>query len=141
MTSDGRDEVPLADAAARFEQRARQLLLDSVESLPAQMRSRLTRARYAAASNRPSLASSLMRHWKPASAGALAAAVLAVVFLVGPQGENPAPSLLTNAAPEDLEMLTDSDAVQLGREGEVDYDFYEWAVQEAQGANAPSMGT
>ena len=140
MTSE-RDEVPLDEAAARFEQRARGLLLDSVESLPAQTRSRLTRARYAALSSRPSWSRSLSRHWMPAGAGALAAAVLAVVFLVGPHGENPAASVLANAAPEDIEMLADSDAVQLGREDDVDYDFYEWAVDEAKGANAPSMGT
>ena len=36
--------------ASDFEQRARQLLNDSVERLPAETRSRLTRARYAALS-------------------------------------------------------------------------------------------
>ncbi|MGA8706136.1 MAG: hypothetical protein WB646_04010 [Steroidobacteraceae bacterium] len=140
MTSD-RKQAPLDEVAVRFEQRARQLLLDSVASLPAQTRSRLTRARYAALSSRPSWSSSLMRHWMPAGASALAVAVLAVVFLVGPRGENPAANVLANATPEDIEMLADSDAVQLGREEDVDYDFYEWAVDEAKGANAPSMGT
>jgi len=140
MTSE-RQEGPLDEAAVRFEQCARRLLLDSVEALPAQTRSRLTRARYAALSSRPSWASSLTRHWMPAGAGALAAAVLAVAFLVGPHGENPAASVLANATPEDIEMLADTDAVQLGREDDVDYDFYEWAVDEAKGASAPSMGT
>jgi len=140
MTSE-REELPPEAAAVRFEQRTRQLLLDSVESLPAQTRSRLTRARYAALSSRPSWSGSLTRRWMPAGAGALAAAVLVVVFLVGPHGENPAANVLANATPEDIEMLADSDAVQLGREDDVDYDFYEWAVDEAKGANAPSMGT
>lgn len=139
MTSD-REQVPLDQATARFEQRVQQLLLESLEALPAQTRSRLTRARYAALSA-PSWPSSLRRHWVPAGAGVLTAAVLAVVFLVGPHAENPAANVLANAAPEDIEMLADSDAVQLGREGDVDYDFYEWAVDEAKGANAPSMGT
>ena len=44
-------------------------------------------------------------------------------------------------APEDLEMLADSDAVQLGREEDVDYDFYEWAASEAKGGSAPAVGT
>jgi hypothetical protein len=137
------DELPseLTGGAAEFERRARQLLSESVEALPAETRSRLTRARYAALSSRPSWPRSLARHWVPAGAGALAAAVLAVMFIVVPHGESPTANPLASAAPEDLEMLADSDAVQLGRDDDVDYDFYEWAVGEAKGANAPSLGT
>jgi hypothetical protein len=131
----------LTGGAAEFERRARQLLSESVEGLPAETRSRLTRARYAALSARRSWPRSLARHWLPAGAGALAAAVLAVMFIVVPQQESPTANPLASAAPEDLEMLADSDAVQLGRDDDVDYDFYEWAVGEAKGANAPSLGT
>jgi hypothetical protein len=138
--SDGFDDAPDAGAAA-FEQRARQLLRDSVEGLPAQTRSRLTRARHAALAARPSWYSGLVRGWVPAGAGALAAATLAVLFLVGPRGENPAANVLASAGPEDLEMLADSDAVQLGRHEDVDYEFYEWAASEAKGGSAPSVGT
>lgn len=127
--------------ASDFEQRARQLLNDSVERLPAETRSRLTRARYAALSSRPSRQRSFARRWAPAGAGALAAAVFAVLFIVVPRSESPAVNPLASAAPEDLEMLADSDGVQLGREQDVDYDFYEWAVSEAKGAGAPSVGT
>lgn len=127
--------------AAAFEQRARQLLLDSVEGLPAHTRSRLTRARHAALAVRPSWYSGALRRWAPAGAGALAAATLAVLFLVGPRGEGPAANVLASAGPEDLEMLADSDAVQLGRDDDVDYDFYEWAASEAKGGSAPSIGT
>jgi hypothetical protein len=127
--------------AAAFEQRARQLLRDSVESLPARTRSRLTRARHAALAARPSWYSGPLRRWVPAGAGALAAATLAVLFLVGPRTENPAANVLASAGPEDLEILADSDAVQLGREDDVDYDFYEWAASEAKGGSAPSIGT
>ena len=125
--------------ASDFEQRARQLLHESVERLPAETRSRLTRARYAALSSRPSWQRSFARRWAPA--GALAAAVFAVLFIVVPRSESPAVNPLASAAPEDLEMLADSDGVQLGREQDVDYDFYEWAVSEAKGAGAPSVGT
>jgi hypothetical protein len=134
--SDGLDE-----GAAAFEQRARQLLRDSVEGLPAHTRSRLTRARHAALAARPSWYSGSLLRWVPAGAGALAAATLAVLFLVGPRGENPAVNVLASAGPEDLEMLADSDAVQLGRDDDVDYDFYEWAASEAKGGSAPSIGT
>jgi hypothetical protein len=125
---------------SEFEQRARRLLNDSVERLPAETRSRLTQARYAALSSRPSWQRSLARRWAPAGAGALAAAVFALVFTV-PHGESPALNPLSSAAPEDLEMLADSDAVQIGGDQDVDYDFYEWAVSEAKGAGAPSVGT
>lgn len=130
----------LDERAAAFEQRARQLLRDSVEGLPAHTRSRLTRARHAALASPPSWYSGPLRRWLPAGAGALTAATLAVLFLVGPHGEGPV-NVLASAAPEDLEMLADSDAVQLGRDDDVDYDFYEWAVSEAKGGSAPSIGT
>jgi hypothetical protein len=133
------DELDAAGKA--FERRARELLMESVERLPAQTRSRLTRARHAALESRPSWSSGLVRRWVPAGAGAVAAATLAVLFLVTPHGEGPGVNPLANAAPEDLEMLADSDAVQLGRDADVDYDFYEWAVSEANGAGAPSVGT
>jgi len=94
--------------ASDFEQRARQLLHDSVERLPAETRSRLTRARYAALSSRPSWQRNLARRWVPAGAGALAAAVFAVLFIVVPRSESPAVNPLASAAPEDLEMLADS---------------------------------
>jgi hypothetical protein len=138
--SDGFSDA-LDEGTAAFEQRARQLLRDSVEGLPAHMRSRLTRARHAALAARPSWYSGPLRRWVPAGAGALAAATLAVLFLVGPRGENPAVNVLASAGPEDLEMLVDSDAVQLGRDADVDYDFYEWAASEAKGGSAPSIGT
>jgi len=131
----------LDEGAAAFEQRARQLLRESVEGLPAHTRSRLTRARHAALAARPSWYWGALRRWVPAGAGALAAASLAVLFLLGPRGENPAANVLASAGPEDLEMLVDSDAVQLGRDEDVDYDFYEWAASEAKGGSAPSVGT
>jgi hypothetical protein len=131
----------LDEGAAAFEQRARQLLRDSVEGLPAHTRSRLTRARHAALATRPSWYWGSLRRWLPAGAGALAAATLAVLFLVGPRGESPGSNVLASAGPEDLEMLADSDAVQLGRDEDVDYDFYEWAASEAKGGSAPAVGT
>ena len=138
--SDGFSDA-VDEATAVFEQRARQLLRDSVEGLPAHTRSRLTRARHAALAARPSWYSGPLRRWVPAGAGALAAATLGVLFLVGPRGESPAVNVLASAGPEDLEMLADSDAVQLGRDEDVDYDFYEWAASEAKGGSASSVGT
>jgi hypothetical protein len=141
--SDGFDDA-LDQGAAAFERRARELLRDSVEDLPAHTRSRLTRARHAALATRPPWYAGSLRRWVPAGAGALAAATLAVLFMVGPRGESPGANVLATAGPEDLEMLADSDAVQLvqlGRDEDVDYDFYEWAASEAKGGSAPAIGT
>jgi hypothetical protein len=141
--SDGFDDA-LDQGAAAFERRARELLRDSVEGLPAHTRSRLTRARHAALATRPPWYAGSLRRWVPAGAGALAAATLAVLFMVGPRGESPGANVLATAGPEDLEMLADSDAVQLvqlGRDEDVDYDFYEWAASEAKGGSAPAIGT
>jgi hypothetical protein len=129
------------DELSEFEQRARRLLRESVDRLPAETRWQLTRARYAAVASRPSWQRSFARRWAPAGAGALAAAVFAVLFTVMPRSESPALNPLSSAAPEDLEMLADSEGVQLSGDQDMDYEFYEWAVSEAKGAAAPSVGT
>jgi hypothetical protein len=105
--------------------------------MPAAVRSQLTQARYAALATRPFWQRSLVRHWAPAGA----AAVLAVLLLVAPRGEHPAVSPIASAMPEDMELLADSDALQLSNDQDLDADFYEWAAGEAQGAAAPSLGT
>ena len=132
------------DEPSVFEQRARLLLNESVERLPAETRSRLTRARHAALEGRRSWKYSLVRRWAPAGAGAFAVAILALMFTFMPQSEGPAISAaspFSTAAPEDLEMLADSDGVQLSGDQDLDNDFYEWAASEAKGAGAPSVGT
>lgn len=122
---------------SEFERQVRQLLNDSVERMPAAVRSQLTQARYAALATRPFWQRSLVRHWAPAGA----AAVLAVLLLVAPRGEHSAVSPIASAMPEDMELLADSDALQLSNDQDLDADFYEWAAGEAQGAAAPSLGT
>ncbi len=129
----------LDEASLKFERRARELLVESVERLPAATRSRLTRARHEALAPRSAWRRSIARRWLPAGAGAVAAAVLAVLFMLGPRGDNPSLNALANASPDDLEMLADSDGVQLSRDQDLDYDFYEWAVSEAR--DSPSVGT
>jgi hypothetical protein len=48
---------------------------------------------------------------------------------------------VANAGLEDIELLTDNDAVPLNGDQDVDYDFYEWAADEAAGAAAPAVGS
>jgi len=124
-----------------FARRARALLEASVESLSARTRSRLTRARHAALAPRGPLARlrdgtgyAAWRSWLPA--GAVAGALLAVLLLVG---HWPASGIQQAgvASGEDLELLADRDALALAQdqaapEGELDYEFYDWAVNTEQ---------
>jgi len=124
-----------------FARRARALLEESVQSLNARTRSRLTQARHAALAPRGPLARlrdgagyAAWRSWLPA--GAVAGALLAVLLLVG---RWPAPELqqASVVSGEDLELLADRDALALAQdqaapEGELDYEFYDWAVNTEQ---------
>jgi hypothetical protein len=124
-----------------FEQRSRELLQRSAEALPGSVRSRLTQARYAAIAARSSKASpSFARRWMPA--GAVAGVVLALFVVLAPHGSSNS-IRVASAGPsmEDLDMLTDSDAVPLNGDQDVDFDFYEWAAAEAAGASAPAVGS
>ena len=131
------------EGTSEFERQVRALLNDSVERMPAAVRSQLTQARYAALATRPFWQRSLVRHWAPAGAAAVRAVNphMRVPALVAPRGEHPAVSPIASAMPEDMELLADSDALQLSNDQDLDADFYEWAAGEAQGAAAPSLGT
>ena len=115
-----------------FARRTRALLQESVANLDGATRSRLTRARHAAleqAGTRRLPAGSWQR-WLPA--GAIASAVLAVLIMVGQQPATPPLQANALASGEDIELLADADGLALAQEADVDYDFYEWAVNTAQ---------
>jgi hypothetical protein len=117
-----------------FERQTRQLLQAGVEQLPARLRSRLTRARHAAlaAARRPE-----RRPWRVwAPAGGLAAAAVLALGLLQPHLRSVTAVNLDNGALEDIELLTDGDALDLAQEQEGGYDFYEWAAAEADGGSA-----
>jgi hypothetical protein len=124
----------------RFEQRARAALLDSADRLPGSVRSQLTQARYAAlaahAVHRPS---SLLRRWVPAGALASVALVLFVALAPHPTGV-PVRVAVANPSLEDMDMLADSDGLSLNGDQDVDFDFYEWAAEEASNSGS-SMGS
>jgi hypothetical protein len=101
------------------------------------VRSRLNQARHAAveaATRRPSLWSrfSLM----PAASAVAAAALIA--FVLWPHS-HPGESVLAEGghAAEDLELLADSDALDLVSEETDGGAFYEWAADQAE-SNEPS---
>jgi hypothetical protein len=137
-------------ASAEFARRARTLLESSVASLPARTRSRLTRARYAAlgqhAAGRTASSRALWQRWLPA--GAVSAAVLGVLLLVGaPHAPLMQRASVAGAAGgDDLELLADRDALALAQDQgaadtDVDYEFYAWAVSAAQDDSGPGVGS
>jgi hypothetical protein len=129
------------EVTGEFERHTRELLEESVSRIDGRIRSRLNQARHAAiaeASRRPSLWGRLSL--MPA-AGALAAAAL-VAFVLWPhthQGD----SITTENGhvAEDLELLADSDALDLVSEESDGGAFYEWAAdQAADSSEQPGTG-
>jgi hypothetical protein len=125
--------------SSEFERRTRALLLQSAEELPGAVRSRLTQARHAALAARPTRLPPFARRWVPV--GAAIAAVLALLIVYVPAGRSPLEGPLANAGLEDIELLSDNDAVPLNGDQDVDYDFYEWAATEAAATAAPAVGS
>jgi hypothetical protein len=109
---------------SEFERRTRIALQESVSSVDAATRSKLTQARHAALE-----AATPRRAWLApralVPAGAFAVAVLASVIVLDQRGESP----LQNAeggAVADMELLADADAFDLSDED--DYEFIEWVA-------------
>jgi hypothetical protein len=120
---------------SRMEQHARALLLASAEKLPWSVRSRLTQARHAAVQARNTHRHYWLQRWAPA--GAVAAAALALFVVLAPHRTRPvAGPIVANGALEDIDVL--SSDVPLNVDQDVNYEFYEWAVDEA--SSAPRAG-
>jgi hypothetical protein len=140
---------PADTGASEFEQHSRALLEQSAEQLPGAVRSRLTQARYAALAAQPAKTPSFARRWVPAGAAVAAALALLVVYVPHWRdgADNPLANVglgnagLATSGLEDIELLTDIDAVPLNGDQDVDDDFYEWAADEAAGATAPAVGS
>lgn len=127
---------------SEFERRMAALLQDSADHLPGSVRSRLTQARHAALAARAD-SGSVWWTRRLLPAGAVAAAALVALLVVIPhRAAVPTTPMVAAASPEDMELLlTDSDAVTLTSDQDVDDDFYEWAANEASGAGTSSVGT
>jgi len=139
-----RKEMEAADT--EFALRAKALLGASADELSGRVRSRLTRARYAALeAARPASA----RHWRNwAPAGAVASGVLIALLFIGRQGSAPVGVVAANPL-DDVELLADADAYELGQEQAQeldqaqpgDYEFYEWAAGQTEGGSSEPVGT
>lgn len=134
--SAGMDELREMDGQtgdSELERRTRALLLGSAENVPGAVRSRLTQARHAALAARHARLRYRLQRWLPA--GAVAAAALALLVVFVPHGRHVAVStadpLINSSGVEEIELL--SSDVPLNGDQDVDYDFYEWAVDAAKG--------
>jgi len=117
------------EMTGEFERRARELLEESVLRVDGRVRSRLNQARHAAleaASTQPSF-------WRRFSlmpaAGAVAAAAL-IAFVLWPHSPGDATLNEGGRAAEDLELLADSDALDLVSDETDAGAFYEWAADQ-----------
>jgi len=127
--------------SSKLEQRTRELLLESTEALSGAIRSRLTQARHAALTARAHGTRYRLQRWLPA--GALAAAALALLVVYLPPHAHHAPATAPIAGSiDDLDVLTSD--VPLSTDPDVDYSFYEWAVDAAggkTGVHAPAAAS
>jgi hypothetical protein len=129
-----------ADELTDFERNARTVLEASVQRIDARTRSRLNQARHAAleAAARPQRR--LFGSFTLMPAAGAAAAVLAAVMLWHYQGAgSPVVADSQHLAVEDMDLLADSDALDLVEQG--DGSFYEWAAAQTDAnANGQSDG-
>ena len=129
---------------SEFEERTRATLDESTARLDGRVRSRLTQARHAALQELAARPRAFWYAWLHsralAPAGAMTAAVLVAVMLWS--GHTPgggAAVAETGTAIEDLELLADSDALELSSDG--DYDFYQWAAAQNAAADTEAVRT
>jgi hypothetical protein len=126
---------PQNEPLSAFERNARAMLEESLLRIDARTRSRLNQARHAALE----AAQAPRRAWwhsftlMPA-AGAAAAALLVAVMLWHREPAGDLPLDAQRPVVEDMDMLADSDALELVEGG--DGSFYEWAA--TQGENGES---
>ena len=119
-----------------FEQRAGAVLNESVTRVNANVRSRLNQARHAALEE---MASNRRSFWRaplvmPAT-GAVAAAVLVAFMLTAHfRGNHVSPA--EGQGFDDIEMLADSDGLDLVENG--DGGFYEWAAAQSEDGDGTS---
>jgi hypothetical protein len=129
---------PADEPLTAFERNARAVLTESVLRTDARTRSKLNQARHAAlaAAGRPRR--SFLRSFTLMPAAGAVAAVLVAVMLWHHQPAADLPGADgQRLAVEDMDLLADSDALDLVEQG--DGSFYEWAAAQGD-ANGQSDG-
>jgi hypothetical protein len=137
------DPPTMNEMTSEFEKRTRELLEDSVQRVDGRIRSRLNQARHAAVEEATRRRPSPWRRFTlmPA-AGAVAAALLVAFFLMphSHSGDSLTAENSGRAGVEDLDLLADSDALDLVSDETDTGQFYEWAVDQADSNEASSTG-
>jgi anti-sigma-K factor RskA len=112
------------DRLEQTRRRAREVFDASVESLDAETRARLSRARFEAVEAASRARSSSWRVWVPAAAVAATVIVAVAVWRMPERTESPvAVAASAESALDAVEMLADGEALDLV---ENDLAFYEW---------------
>ena len=78
-----------------------------------------------------------MQRWVPA--GAMVAAALALLVVFVPHAHRPVTAPGLNTSIEDIDLLTSD--VPLTADQDVDFEFYEWAVDAADNGGSAPAGT
>jgi hypothetical protein len=131
------------DETREFEKRTRELLEDSVQRVDGRIRSRLNQARHAAIEEATRRRSSLWRRFTFMPAAGAVAAALLVAFVFWPhshRGDTLTTESSGHAGMEDLDLIADSDALDLVSDETDTGQFYEWAVDQADSNEASSTG-
>ncbi|MBS0580234.1 MAG: hypothetical protein JSR36_13350 [Proteobacteria bacterium] len=131
---------PADEPLSEFERNARAVLAESVQRIDARTRSRLNQARHAAlaAAARP------QRRWLGGLglmpvAGAAVVVLAAVLLWHHPPAGNMGLVDGQHLTVEDMDLLADSEGLDLVEQGDGSGSFYEWAVAQAD-ANGQSDG-
>jgi hypothetical protein len=112
------------DRLEQTRRRAREVFDASVDSLDAETRARLSRARFEAVEAASRARSSSWRIWVPAAAVAATVIVAVAIWRTPERGESPvAVAASADTAFDAVEMLADGEALDLI---ENDLAFYEW---------------
>jgi hypothetical protein len=119
-----------------FERRLHARLDESARNASGHVRSRLTRARYAAVEEAERTRKSFWRQFLTSSrgflpAGTVAAAVLVAMLLLSDRlGRTTAPGEEQPSTFEEIELLADAEVLELLQEA--DGEFYEWAAEQSE---------
>jgi hypothetical protein len=119
--------IDMKEQMTDFELKARDTFDASVESLDAEIRSRLNRARQAAVADIAPVRAPAWRSWAPV--GAVAAALVAAVLWRMPEtGNSPQVQVNGEAPIEIVELAAEGDDFELMTE---DPEFYSWVADQA----------
>lgn len=133
----------MSEMNSEFERRTRELLEDSVQRVDGRIRSRLNQARHAAIEEATRRRTSPWRRFTLMPAAGAVAAALLVAFFLWPHSHSGVSLTAENsgrAGVEDLDLLADSDALDLVSDETDTGQFYEWAVDQADSNEASSTG-